>query len=134
MSDDLHPCAYCGTPTKGHREHVEPKVAGGSNLAVNIAHACASCNLEKGDRDLETWAADRVRVDLSWPPMGSIEFRDGMASVLTDDEMDLVNPVISHLGDTVSGLYRAARRSTAFTFETAAQELVAAAKKVRQPA
>lgn len=123
------PCAYCGTPTRGHREHVESRFRGGSDLVVNITHACIDCNLEKSYRNLDEWAADRVRVGLSWPPIGSTVLLDGLRQVLSDDEVDLINPVLSQLGPVVSDIYRAARHSTAFTYEAAAAELVKAARK-----
>lgn len=67
-------CAYCGhvLPQRGwHRDHIEPILRhrgkrwtfsgrnGCSNpaghRADNIVAACAACNLDKGNMDLETW-------------------------------------------------------------------------------
>lgn len=130
---DWKPCDYCGSPTPGHREHSEPRAHGGSDLAVNIAHACSYCNYEKADRTLDQWAADRVRVGLSWPPMGRAAFHDGMwqASLYLDDEDgEAMADRILELGPTVLDLYRAARRSPAFTFEAANQDLLAALKRL----
>lgn len=127
------PCDYCGSPTPGHIEHSEPQQRGGSSLAVNLAHACSYCNLEKSDRTLDEWAGDRTRVGLSWPPMSSAAFRDGLA-----DAVRRIDPIVAstitdrlpELEHTVLDFYRAARRSTAFTFDQAASDLADAARRL----
>jgi 5-methylcytosine-specific restriction endonuclease McrA len=47
-------CVYCGT--SGGRltlDHVIPRSRGGESTWENVVTACATCNLEKGDRLLE---------------------------------------------------------------------------------
>lgn len=52
-------CHYCGSicdPADGRRVHIEHKVAranGGTNAYMNLALACAPCNLFKGPRNAE---------------------------------------------------------------------------------
>jgi 5-methylcytosine-specific restriction endonuclease McrA len=67
-------CAYCGAPLPKygwHRDHIEPLIRhrgkrysfSGRNGCVNpqnhradnIVACCRSCNLDKGNLDLETW-------------------------------------------------------------------------------
>jgi 5-methylcytosine-specific restriction endonuclease McrA len=58
-------CLYCGIPIffdidcDLHRDHVVPISRGGTNYPSNIALACQSCNLSKGDKMLEAWIKDR---------------------------------------------------------------------------
>jgi 5-methylcytosine-specific restriction endonuclease McrA len=46
-------CAVCRVPLKGHghRDHIVPLVAGGSNWPANIQLLCGSCNCSKGAKD-----------------------------------------------------------------------------------
>lgn len=61
-------CAYCGQgiPPRSldwHIDHVRPWSKGGSNDPHNLALACASCNLSKGDSP--NWA-------VKYPPSGPV--------------------------------------------------------------
>jgi hypothetical protein len=51
-----HRCEYCGLAQAGqeatfHLDHVRPVNAGGETRAENLALACVSCSLRKGDRE-----------------------------------------------------------------------------------
>ena len=51
-----HRCEYCGLAQAGqeaafHIDHVRPVTAGGETRAENLALACVSCSLRKGDRE-----------------------------------------------------------------------------------
>lgn len=57
-------CAYCGVTddqlsTSLQQEHVIPLSKGGGYTKENIIPACASCNLSKGTRNMETWYKDQ---------------------------------------------------------------------------
>lgn len=58
-------CAYCGIsiywhiPYDIHIDHIQPLARGGTNYPDNLACACASCNLEKGDKTISEWYATR---------------------------------------------------------------------------
>lgn len=133
MTTDRRPCDYCGTRTPGQIEHSVPKARGGTNHTANLAHACSRCNAEKSDRTVEEWAADRVRVGLSWPPIGLPLFSDGTGAELDDDGLDLVNAAVETARDdmkrTVLDLYDAARNVPTFTYAKAAADLLTAARK-----
>lgn len=47
-------CRYCGVPLKlegpWHVDHAKPRALGGTDEALNLVAACASCNLAKGPR------------------------------------------------------------------------------------
>jgi hypothetical protein len=45
-------CAYCGAPTGGTVDHIEPRSAGGSNRVHNLTGACPICNGRKGSWSL----------------------------------------------------------------------------------
>jgi hypothetical protein len=50
-----HRCEYCHAPEQAFNlpfevEHIHPRSRGGSNQDENLALACHSCNLHKGDR------------------------------------------------------------------------------------
>lgn len=52
-------CVYCGITTKRiTRDHVIPKSKGGRGMHSNTVWACQACNLSKGSRTPEEWAAD----------------------------------------------------------------------------
>jgi 5-methylcytosine-specific restriction endonuclease McrA len=59
QSDDH--CSYCGIRLFGeyHLEHMLPITRGGLNDIENLAIACADCNLSKGDKTFNEWAAVR---------------------------------------------------------------------------
>lgn len=53
---DHHLCMYCGFEFGNHeltRDHVVPKVKGGSDRWTNVVSACKRCNLRKGGRTPE---------------------------------------------------------------------------------
>lgn len=56
---DGYTCQYCGVRVRvGHIDHKNPRILGGSNRRNNLALACASCNLEKGDmtaQEFQRW-------------------------------------------------------------------------------
>lgn len=62
-------CRYCklrvhtrkSGPRKLHYDHVIPWSRGGPATAENIAISCRSCNISKGDRDVEEWLAARAK-------------------------------------------------------------------------
>src|SRR5206468_1403858 len=48
-------CEYCGLSQVGqeaafHFDHIIPRAAGGPTVEQNLAFACVSCSLRKGDR------------------------------------------------------------------------------------
>src|SRR3970282_360244 len=47
-----HRCAYCGARTKLTRDHMVPRSRGGTMSKDNIAPACESCNMRKGDQPI----------------------------------------------------------------------------------
>lgn len=61
-------CAYCGVkPDRLDPDHVIPLSKQGPNTTSNLLPACASCNCDKRDLDLDAWLADRERREL--PPV-----------------------------------------------------------------
>ena len=54
-------CAVCRVPLKGrgHRDHIVPLVAGGSNWPRNIQLLCGSCNCSKGPKDPHVFMRER---------------------------------------------------------------------------
>lgn len=60
-------CLYCGEECGdcGHIDHVIPISAGGSNAPWNLALACATCNLQKHDRNAFEFG-DAGAMDLAW--------------------------------------------------------------------
>ncbi|QPB09571.1 hypothetical protein CPT_Sycamore_031 [Streptomyces phage Sycamore] len=52
----LWKCAYCNAPAE-HLDHVVPLSRGGADKESNMVPACAPCNLSKGAKTLEEWAA-----------------------------------------------------------------------------
>lgn len=46
-------CVYCGSEAQ-HFDHIHPLDAGGPHCLTNLAPACASCNLSKGAKVLDT--------------------------------------------------------------------------------
>lgn len=53
---DGYACTYCGdTEQKLHCDHVIPLSRGGLNELDNLKAACASCNLDKGNKLLSEW-------------------------------------------------------------------------------
>lgn len=131
MSTNLRPCDYCGTPTAGEVEHSIPRARGGTNHAANLAHACTRCNAEKSDRTVEEWAADRVRVGLSWPPAGRRQFVTNLEALMSDEECRLIDVAIERdrvgMQAVVLDLYDAARNVPTFTYAKAAADLIAVA-------
>ena len=129
----LLPCDYCSTPTPGQVEHSIPRAQGGTDHTANIAHACSRCNGEKADRTVEEWAADRDRVGLSWPPIGSPTFSDGLLDAMTPEQFNLIDTAWILYGDDMAKafleLYAIARKVPTFTFTKAAADMVAAAWK-----
>lgn len=64
-----HGCEYCGAPEAIFNfpfevEHVIPPGRGGSDADDNLALACRSCNLHKGDHldGLDDMASESVRL------------------------------------------------------------------------
>lgn len=57
-------CAYCGAAIESkkvmHIDHVRPRAKGGGSSIGNLFPACATCNVAKGARDLES-----LRVNLA---------------------------------------------------------------------
>jgi len=52
-------CAYCGAQQVPLQvEHIQPKAAGGTNRASNLALACAACNTKKGTQALRAFLKD----------------------------------------------------------------------------
>jgi len=52
-------CAYCGAQQVPLQvEHIQPKAAGGTNRASNLALACAPCNTKKGTQAIREFLKD----------------------------------------------------------------------------
>jgi 5-methylcytosine-specific restriction endonuclease McrA len=59
-----HRCAYCGCSPRSHYlvlEHVRPISLGGRTDSDNVLPACWRCNVDKGSKPLDEWAATRHR-------------------------------------------------------------------------
>lgn len=54
-------CAYCKCELNGkfHIDHIQPLARGGTNYPDNLACSCAECNLSKGAKTIDEWAATR---------------------------------------------------------------------------
>ena len=55
-----HTCQYCNGASKDQileREHIQPRIRGGSNRLDNLTLACKTCNTAKGANTLENWLA-----------------------------------------------------------------------------
>ena len=61
MTRDKRSCVYCGATTKLTLDHVVPRVRHGPNRHTNVVCACAKCNADKGNQDLEAWLATSRR-------------------------------------------------------------------------
>lgn len=50
-------CAYCKCDVTNsyHIDHIEPISKGGSNGIYNLVITCPTCNLSKGNKDLDAW-------------------------------------------------------------------------------
>lgn len=57
-------CAYCEKKLKQdyHVDHIVPISKGGSNNKRNLAISCVECNLKKGSKTPEEWAAESGRL------------------------------------------------------------------------
>ncbi len=55
LVEEENACAYCGSKTPLHWEHIIPKSRGGPDTIDNQVLACQHCNLSKGDRDPFEW-------------------------------------------------------------------------------
>lgn len=70
-------CAYCGVkPDRLDPDHVIPLAKHGPNTTTNLLPACADCNCDKRDLNLDEWAVDRERrglppVRTNWSPEDS---------------------------------------------------------------
>ncbi|MFD7530467.1 HNH endonuclease [Streptomyces sp. NPDC059849] len=53
-------CVYCDCVKSEVIDHVIPFTLGGADSWENLVPACRECNLQKGDRSVLTWIADRV--------------------------------------------------------------------------
>lgn len=53
-------CAYCFGPAT-ERDHVIPRLRGGTDDPSNIVLACHRCNATKGNRTPDEWLADGLR-------------------------------------------------------------------------
>ena len=60
MERDRYACTYCGSHKQLEADHILPLSCGGSNAFVNLAPACRPCNLSKGSKAVEDWAAPMV--------------------------------------------------------------------------
>ena len=61
MTRDKRSCVYCGAMTKLTLDHVVPRVRHGPNRHTNVVCACAECNADKGNQNLEAWLATSKR-------------------------------------------------------------------------
>lgn len=52
-------CAYCGTQTRLHLDHVVPLARGGRHSIGNLLPACQACNQSKNARLLADWLLRR---------------------------------------------------------------------------
>jgi 5-methylcytosine-specific restriction endonuclease McrA len=52
---DDHKCVYCGSKQSLTLDHVTPKSKGGANTWTNLVTCCGECNVNKGDKDLDTF-------------------------------------------------------------------------------
>lgn len=54
-------CFYCGeeliSGANWHRDHATPRSQGGTNRHDNLVDACATCNIQKGDKTIEQYRA-----------------------------------------------------------------------------
>ena len=73
-------CAYCGHAEGVDLEHVIPLTRGGDNVASNVVPACTTCNLKKGNRTPEEWAAGTKQPR---PSRAQWQTRSGNAKVNT---------------------------------------------------
>jgi 5-methylcytosine-specific restriction endonuclease McrA len=49
-------CVYCSDTTGPfHLDHIMPQSRGGTDVASNLAVACATCNISKRDKTPEEW-------------------------------------------------------------------------------
>lgn len=57
-------CACCHISIKGgyHVDHINPLALGGSNDKINLQLLCPTCNLKKGAKPPERWAAENGRL------------------------------------------------------------------------
>lgn len=49
LQRDSYTCGYCGEPAN-EVDHIEPRVAGGSDDLDNLVACCRMCNLRKGKK------------------------------------------------------------------------------------
>lgn len=52
---DDHKCVYCGDKENLTLDHVVPRSKGGSNTWDNLLTCCGSCNVKKGDKDVDSF-------------------------------------------------------------------------------
>lgn len=52
---DDHKCVYCGDKENLTLDHVIPRSKGGSNTWDNLLTSCGSCNVKKGDKDVDSF-------------------------------------------------------------------------------
>lgn len=58
-------CVYCGSTEQLTKDHIIPVSKGGGFVPSNIACACISCNISKGNRDVFAWYRKQPFYDLS---------------------------------------------------------------------
>jgi 5-methylcytosine-specific restriction endonuclease McrA len=52
---DDHKCIYCGSGDNLTLDHIIPKAKGGGNTWENLAVCCGTCNVRKGDKDVDVF-------------------------------------------------------------------------------
>ena len=100
MARDQRTCVYCRAKTKLTLDHVVARSRGGGNRHTNIVCACAPCNDDKNNQDVETWltATGRDQVRTRAPSTLERLRRIGAGSVDLRG-MALANVVAPAVGD-----------------------------------
>ena|SRR5690606_32671193 len=71
---DGHRCAYCGATAAQsgahlHLDHLQPRSAGGEDVATNLVLACRRCNSARRNLTVARWAVyARVKFGLTFSP------------------------------------------------------------------
>jgi len=55
---DDNKCVYCGSRNRLTIDHVIPRAKGGTNTWKNLVTCCGSCNVRKGDKDLDVFLSE----------------------------------------------------------------------------
>jgi len=78
---DNYECQYCGSKSHLTVDHVVPRSKGGKNTWENLVACCETCNVQKGDRDL-----DKIDMKLKSKPKKPISKIMLILNNTSDDE------------------------------------------------